>query len=530
MIRISSDLGKQVRSQLNSIKDKFELSTNEKYVDSDIYFTEEELSYIVEISIGKNDIKYLNYFKNIEYLEISLYPSIDDNDLIYIFNRFKNIKSISIANQNNLKKIDFTRVNQLTDIIIINNDNLTNVINMNNCKNLKRVSLFNNRSLSEFNSIFDYVFRNDNLSSIEIDISYFVDSINYLRKINKPVSSFNKIDWIEAIGLRNKNYYKYTHNEIYNVFKIVNDSLSKYVFAEDGNIEKFGIAYQWFINNFRFFNTDINMIDDNVGKVFTFGYGSRLTFAKAFQFLLSIVGIDSDIVYSIGALDTIGYNDGKQLYSLSGNTDYALLRVKIDNRNYYCDIAWNSIIKDQSFYDNLRLVLVSLEELKIRHQIVGANVDKKSASYNNRNTEELLLFASDRINKIDNMLFDIEQYKTDMNKIEFNLNNNDKEISSLKSNIDKLDINSDEYKKSFDNLIMLEDKMIDIENELNDLCQKRYNIIKSYKKDILSGYLGLVSVDHSNVNELVSKIDNLLEYGYISNYIYKLIITALKEV
>lgn len=530
MIRISSDLGKQVRSQLNSLRTKFDLSTNDQYLDSDVCFTEEELSYIVEISIGKNDIKYLNYFKNIEYLEISLYPSIDDNDLIYIFNRFKNIKSISIANQTDLRKIDFTKVNDLNEIIIINNDNLTYVINMNNCKNLKRVSLFNNKSLFEFNSIFEYVLRNESLSSVEIDISYFVDCISYLRKINKPVSLFNKIDWVEATGLRNKNYYKYTHNEVFNIFKIVNDSLSKYIYAEDGNTEKFGIAYQWFINNFRFFNTDVNMVDDNVGKVFTFGYGSRLTFAKAFQFLLSVVGIDSDMVYSIGALDTIGYSDGKQLYSLSGNTDYALLRVKIDGRNYYCDIAWNSMIKEQSFYDNLRLVLVSLDELKIRHQIVGNETDKKSSSYSSKGIEELLLFSSDRIEKVDKMLFDIEQYRTDMNKVEFNLNNTDKEINDLKIEIDKLDIDSVEYKNSFDKLIKLEDKIIDLENELNDYNQKRYEVIKSYKNDIISGYLGLASNSKININELIGKLDNIYDYGFISSYIYKLVISVLKEV
>ena len=117
---------------------------------------------------------------------------------------------------------------------------------------------------------------------------------------------------------------------------------------------KFGVLYSWMINNMKFVNEDdpegenLNLIS-NVNKVFSYSRGGRLSMAKAFQMLLSFVGIKSSVVYSVGATDVIGYFNGEKVCSLLGESDYAVLRVTLDEKDYDCDIAWDALINFQYY-------------------------------------------------------------------------------------------------------------------------------------------------------------------------------------
>ena len=527
MIKLSTELGKQVREKLNSINNKFGFIVNDVNLSPNTMFTEEELDYIVDLNISKNDIKYLGYFKNLECLDISLSPSIDNNDFVYISNRYNYINGLSISNQCDLTKIDLKNFKDMVNLIVKGNDNLTNVENINLCKKLYRVSMYNNKSLLNMNSIYDLLNFNENIKICELDISYYVDSINYLKNIGKPLSLFSNINWIEATGFRYKNYMLYSSNEVSDLFKLVSDIISRYVLISDGSVEKFGIAYEWFVSNIRFLNGENYINDDNIMKVFRTGYGSRLTYAKAFQFLLSVVGIDSDMIYSVGALDNIGVSNGVVLANLSGSSDYALLRVKIDGRLYYCDVAWDSLVKDQDFYENLRLVLVSLDELKIRHQIVSELHEGKSSSYSAADTENLIVFAQDRIKSVNDMISDIEKDKKNMNDIEYQLISIDDEIDVLNKRIANM--------SNDDLLSQLKDKenqRKELIDQLEDYNNKRLETILSYKNNIISNYLDIpvaVNLSKKEINSAKEVIGKLNEYGFLSNYVYRLINTVLED-
>ena len=524
MIRITSELGKQIREKLNNINNKFGFLDTSSNLNPNTMFTEDELDYIVDLAISKNDIKYLGYFKNLECLDISLSPSIDNNDFVYISNRYNNIIGLSISNQNELTKIDLTNFKDLVNLIVKDNDNLSYVDNINFCKKLYRISMYNNKSLFNMNNIYDLLNFNDNIKICELDISYFVDSISYFRKINKPLKNFNLINWIEATGFRYKNYMLYSNEEVYSLFKMVSDIISKYIYFNDGNVEKFGVCYQWFVNNFRFLNGDNYINDDNILKVFRTGYGSRLTYAKAFQFLLSVVGIDSDMIYSVGALENIGVNNGVVLASLNGSSDYALLRVKIDGRHYYCDIAWDSLVKDQDFYENLRLVLVSLDELKIRHQIVSELHEGKSSTYHSNDTENLIVFAQDRIDSVNNMILDIEKDKEKLNDIEYKLVRIDDDLYEL-NHLDKEDL---DIASKIDSI---NGEKNELESNMTKLNEKRKKKIIKYKNDFLGNYLGLAenNISKKELNDRMKLLNNLNNYGFISSYIYKLISLSLED-
>lgn len=532
MIRLSSELGKRVRDVINRFNNKFGFLDCSNNVSPNTLFTEDELDYIVDLTISKDDIKYLNYFKNLDSLEISLYPSINDMDFIYISNHFNNISNMSINSQNSLNKIDLKKFNNLKNISITNNDNLKDIDNINCCKELFKITLFNNRSLLNIDNIYDLINFNNNLGICELDITYFSDSVNYLKGINKSLNYFSKINWIEATGYRYKNYYTYDYNEINKLFRVCSDSISKYIFMGDGDIERFSIVYDWFVSSVRFLNGDNYIANDNVFKVLKSGYGSRLTYAKAFQFLLSVVGVDSDIVYSYGASDSLGINDGNVLAKLSGNSDYALLRVKIDGRHYYCDIAWDSMIKEQDFYDKLRLVLVSYDELKIRHNLI--NIDNvKSSSYSNNQIQDLIDFAEERINKVNEMFNTIEQYSVSINSLENKLIKLDEELADLKYEIDNLDEKDELYNNKLACLVKVKEENNKYENELKEFQNKRNDVIYDFKNQLLESYLDIPEsfvFDDENREKYSEMIGKMNEYGILSNYVYRILMVLLNKI
>jgi len=203
----------------------------------------------------------------------------------------------------------------------------------------------------------------------------------------------DRFTWVESVGLRKYIIHEYTTDEIKSLIQNVTAIVSKYVYVDDGDIERFGILYKWMTSNIEFVNEDDPKNENvetvsNMYKVFNYRKGGRLSFAKAFQLLLSFAGVKSSVVYSLGALESIGYYNGQKVYSLLGTSDYALLRVSIDERYYYCDIAWDSFVSDYKYFDQLRLFLVSKNELKLRHKFVGEGNIEKSYSYHGDDSDD----------------------------------------------------------------------------------------------------------------------------------------------
>lgn len=87
-------------------------------------FDEDELDRVKEISISKNNIDELKYFKNLDTLNIELFPSISDIDLNRIAIICPNIERLKIKEQNALFHIDVSYFNNLKELYVGHNDNL----------------------------------------------------------------------------------------------------------------------------------------------------------------------------------------------------------------------------------------------------------------------------------------------------------------------------------------------------------------------------------------------------------------------
>ncbi len=503
-------LSKQVNSMLNK-KDI-----------NNTFFTEEELSSITTISLSKKDLCYVDYFSNVENLNLDSFPSVTNDDIILISQKLKNVKNLKIKEQNALFNLNLADFEKLETLCVIHNDNL---VVIDGFKSLSKFTFYDNKDFSDFNFIIDYCVNNKD-TTLTLDIEYYVPFVRKLYELGLDFNILKRILWVESIGLRKYVTYDYTSSEIESIFRYVSSIADKYTYKKDDDIHKFASLYNWMLNNIKFVNEDdpdgenLNLIS-NVNRVFSSGKGGRLSFAKAFQLLLSFVNIKSSVVYSMGATDVIGYYNGKKVCSLLGESDYALLRVTLDGKDYYCDIAWDSLVKFLGFYDNLRLFLVSKDELKIRHRLVGEGNIEKTYSYHGDDVDDLIKFAESRYKEVTELFDDIDRMQPDIVNSQFNMALTKLQLSDCNSKVDSTEIGSQLYKDLMLEMTRLEEQIDSISSDLVRFENARDGIVKNYSNILIERYLGIV--DASNKEDILKKLYQKSQVWLLSEYTFDLL-------
>lgn len=509
MIKISGSLA----SKLNKILNKS---------DKNDVFSDFELSTIKKISLSKLDLEYIDYFYGVEILELDSFPSVTNEDIEMIVSKLNKLRGLKIKEQNALFVLNLKPLQHLEELCLIHNDNLVNVEGLDM---IRRFTFYDNKDFENIKQIVDFLLNNQN-STITLDVAYYIDILNILFERNIDISLLNRFTWVESAGLRKYYTYEYNRDEIQSMLGIVSSVVSKYLYSSDGDIEKFGVLYRWMIKNIKFVNEDdpklenVNLVS-NVNKVFNYGKGGRLSYAKAFQVLLSFAGIKSSVVYSLGAVDDIGVYNGEKIYSLLGESDYAVLRVTLDGRDYYCDVAWDGLIYEHGHYDKLRLLLFSKDELKLRHKFVGEANITNTHSYRGDDSDDLIMFADDRLKEVEETFEDIERLKPQIDGVGLNIAISKSRIREIKSDLDNLEINSREYKEKVLELDSLEEKVDMDETELIRLENARKSIVVNYSKVLADRYLDCYK--KLTYEELLDVLDKKESIMLISNYMYRLL-------
>lgn len=514
MIALSDNLKKELQEQIN-------LSNFSDTID------EQVLKDIQKIRLSKNDLSLLRYFVHLEELELDVFPSINQQDVDFISQVVPHLKSLKIQEQNAIFELDITSLKELERLTLIHNDNLVKI----HCgTSLKQFVFYDNKEFRDVSQLIELLSKTKDCHFV-LDIVYYVEIVRTLLNIPTEKDCIFKISWIESIGLRKFKIHEYTTEELQYLVDFATYVTSKYIFVTDGVYEKFGILYRWMIQNIQFVNEDdpkesnlenVNSIID----VFKYKKGGRLSYAKAFQLLLRFVDISSTVVYSMGALEKIGYYNGKNVYSLLGTSDYSLLRVELDYKYYYCDIAWDSLVDGYKYFDVLRLFLVSKEELRLRHKFVGEGNIEHTYSYHGDDSDDLLMFSNDRIKEVDDILADVEREKPLIDGAYVNSQLLHKNLDKMQKELEEMDTTDSNYR-----LLSKQIEEIKEEIEVEETNYVRYlnlreNIIKSYSNYFMRHYLGTSLM--SNKNDLIELL-KVKKYNFtLSDYMFSLLNECIK--
>ncbi len=517
-MRLSDTLSEAVKHHLNL----------ERYEGNE--FSKEQLDSVISLTVSKNDINTLDIFPKLISIELESFPSVTNEDLDLLIDKVPNLKLLKIKEQSALIEIDFKKFNKLEELCIIHNENLEHIKNL---PKLNKFIFYDNKDFFDNDKIVEFIINNPRCD-MSLDILYYIDLYRYLEEHNEIKIEFNNLKWYESVGLRKYLIHEYTKDEVDNLITRISYIASKYIYSTDSDIEKFGVLYRWMLNNVKFLNEDDpkgdkDLIDrvNNIYKVFNFGRGGRLSYAKAFQLLLAYVGVRSSVVYSLGALDTIGYYNGQKIYSLLGTSDYALLRVTLEGKYYYTDISWDSMVNDYQYFDELRLFLVSKEELQLRHKFVGEGNIEETYSYHGDDSDDLIMYSLGRVSETDKVFDDISKFDTNMAAEELNNNFLEEQINEYKQQLSNLKEESLEYQETNKRINELSKEIELSKDSYHKYSNLKIAIIEGYIDYFMSHYISKEDILLSN-EELINKLNRKLDYHLLSKYVYGILVQCIK--
>ena len=454
------------------------------HLDPGTPITIDMLGHIKRLDLKKEDIEYLKHFFNIEEVSFSSFPSISDEDILEL-SKYK-IKKMSIIEQSALFNLDFNGFKFLKELEIIHNENITFIGGL---KEIEKLTLFDNKSFTDIESIFDSV-KN---TKLELDIVYYKKILNFsmLNYIGSDI--IDNIYWIGSVGLRKYIVHDYSNYEIEFIINSIVKVTSKYIYAKDDEYERFAVLYKWMIDNIEFINDDIEEPRNSINSiydVFRYKVASRLLYARTFQLLLSFADIDAAMVYSLGALKDFQFASGETAVSLLGSSDYGLLRVKLSNKYYYCDIARDSLIRASKMFNFYKLFLSSKKELKNIHKLVGEGNIVADHSYNGDDGDDLVFFAESRF----------------------------KEIRSVYKKINKILNTIDMIKATSNDEIATKAFVADFDKVLKDyINNNKMYFLYNYFPDSMN-----------SINEISYYVDYLYKHKLISDYMYRIFVLIKK--
>lgn len=454
---LSDNLVEQVRNQLN-LKHNTPL-------------TIDMLGHIKKLDLKKEDIKYLKYFFNLEEVSFSSFPSIIDEDFSSL-SKYK-IKKIIISEQNALFHVDVSNFKYLKELELVHNDN---IVLLKGLSNLDKLVFYDNKSFTNIEDICDSIKDID----LALDIIYYKKILNYSMVNYIGLNVIDKISWVGSVGLRKYLVYDYSKYEMDYIVSSIVKVTSKYIYAKDDESERFAVLYKWMIENIHFVNDDIEETRNSINSiydVFKYKEAGRLLYARTFQLLLSFADIDSTMVYSLGALKDFQFAKNENPISLLGTSDYGLLRVNIYNKNYYCDIARDSLLRFSKMFDYYRLFLVSKEELKGIHKLVGEGNIVANQSYIGDDGDDLVFFSNSRFKEINSVYKEIDKILNTIDMIK---------------RISKDEIATKAFVSDFNSLLkkyINDNKMYFLYNYFPDVNDISYYIHYLYNHKLLSQYM-----------------------------------------
>ncbi len=422
MITLPYTFGQKIRSSIEKYRKKHKLEIPEKI--KNIYnlnehFLEEEFDLVEELYITRDSIPYLGLFKNVKSLIIACSFQFTNEDIQELINRFPNLMSLEISNQNNISYINLEKQPNLEELTIRSNRNLTRIIGIKDLKKMFELTVYDNPSLSEITikvicakALRDAI--HGNMSNL--DMLYMPELLEQMPK----TLSINQLDllsikWIEQLK-DNTKIQKLTHNtkETAYIYEKAIEVIDKYIRDTDTPLQKFAIINEWLCQNVKYDYAGVNKSTNTTNgqqrgkKGGTNSCANALLlktcvcqgYTKAAQLLLKLCGITS---YDVGCLATT--DDSKLITMTFGEkkidyTDHSVLRVCFpDFKEYYTDITWDAgkiqKAKPRKYF------LLSKEDISKDHQLEGEDDITTEDTISILEEEELLEFAKRRIEEVD---------------------------------------------------------------------------------------------------------------------------------
>ena len=421
MISLPYTFGEKVREAIDKYRIKHKLPTPEeirKVYNKNEHFLEEEFDLVEELYITEDSLNYLHLFKNVKSLIIACSHQFTNEEIKEIINKFPNLQSLQVANQNQITYLDLEKQSNLEDVIIRSNKSLSRINGIRGLSNLFEFSIYDNPELLEvYRKIICAKASREALhgTRCKLDILYIPEFLELLpESISKKQLELLDIRFVEQLKDNiDIERLEYRVAESIYVYEKAKEIVDKYTRETDTPKQKFAIINEWLCQNVKYDYDGINKrvhVTNGQQRGKKGGTNSCVNailykscvcqgYTKAAQLLLKIAGIETSDIECVATEDesvrrTFTFGEKKMSYS-----DHSILRVKLDSDEYYSDITWDAGYLQSG--RSRKYFLLSKDDITKDHQLIGEENIKTSDTISLVEEESLLEFAKKRITEVD---------------------------------------------------------------------------------------------------------------------------------
>ena len=421
MINLPYTFGEKVRESIDNYRIKNKIPTPkeiEKLYNPKQQFLETELDLVEELYITRDCLNYLDLFKNIKVLNITCAYQFSKEQIQEIIDKYKDLEELNIANQNQVTCISLEKQPNLQSLTIRSNKNLSRIHGLNELSNLFEISIYDNPELLEIyiKLICAKVSREALLGKVcKLDLLHIKELLEVMPKsISLEQLKLLDIKFVEQLKENSKiERLEHSPTQTIYVYEKAKEIVDKYIKETDTEKQKYAIINEWLCRNVTYDYEGMrkHTSTSNGQQVGVKGGTNSCVnailskrcvcqgYTKAAQLLLKIAGINSYDVSCMASEDeqvlrtfTIGEEK-------TSNSNHSLIRVSLDNEEYYSDITWDAgrIQKGKT----REYFLLSKEDISVNHKLIDEEDIETSNTISLVEEDSLLEYARNRIEEVD---------------------------------------------------------------------------------------------------------------------------------
>lgn len=357
------------------------------------YFRIEELALIKTLKLeNANSIDELKYLPNLKKLKIEgiNYNKIKDKYALEINPFINHIKDflvikdlnkleyLAINNDINIKKLNLKNLKNLKKLRLKNNPELETLKGLESLENLNDVIIYGTNIKNSIN-LDKYIFNTISVKNNVLDIKIILNEIKNNPKMLRQINDYKRKGLTHLEFAETNGFVDYTKLDTRDLEEMITN-LSKELKALNKYDKQFKTAYIFnnIVHNYKFASDQLkerqnvyrklimknNEIPEYMTKYFAslhssynlyhFKEGNCEGHVNLMSIMLNLVGIESMIVHC----------KDKRFKEYTGDTNHAMIRVKLNGKWYYCD---PTIDKEKSN----NYFLKSKNDLEKTHEISG---------------------------------------------------------------------------------------------------------------------------------------------------------------
>lgn len=417
-IVINGRAGWALRSYIND--QKIELSKESESIRLQIpenrrdeSFFLEEFEQLKTLPFKSDLLPYLEFFKNVNRIEVNLDKEIDNEMLGTALEKFPNLKELEVRGCPKIEYIDIRNIPNLKSLELVADRGLMGIKGLEESK-LKNLKFIDNISYQpKYDSLIEYVGNLlDKGGKATVDINYVKDLKEY------AASNDKNIEFGETFSVIQRNEENIISKaEALDILDKAENTVNQYTKESDNILQKYAVLYEYLCQHVDYGFKEAQAVnsfkDDKFHEEYkihsvTGAFENNLSvcegYNKSLQFMLNLCDIQSETLSVVGKDKSFGAIANSRLFG--GN--HKILIAEVEGHQFYSDITDDASFLKMGYTQNN--LFFTKDEISEKYKFKENIESPAILSLTEKEKESLKEFAINRIHEVDSKDKEHEQY------------------------------------------------------------------------------------------------------------------------